>query len=310
MKLIRGLYNLTRPLRASAVTIGNFDGVHRGHQLVIEQLRRIAGDTGLPTVVIIFEPQPIEFFAPAKAPRRLARFREKIAYLKAQQIDYLLCLHFDHALAELSAEDFVQRILVDKLNTRHLVIGDDFHFGKNRAGNFRFLQQNCARFGFRVDETETLMHDGSRVSSTRVRECIHNDDFDGARELLGRPYSLSGRVAHGKKLGRELGYPTINIKMGDKTLIVKGIFAVQVKGIDNRELRGVASIGTRPTVNGVDTILEVYILDFNQDVYGYRVVVEFLHKIRNEEKFDSLDELTAHIAQDTEKAKAFFERDV
>ena len=301
---------MTRPLRASAVTIGNFDGVHRGHQLVIEQLRRIAGDTGLPTVVIIFEPQPIEFFAPAKAPRRLARFREKIAYLKAQQIDYLLCLHFDHALAELSAEDFVQRILVDKLNTRHLVIGDDFHFGKNRAGNFRFLQQNCARFGFRVDETETLMHDGSRVSSTRVRECIHNDDFDGARELLGRPYSLSGRVAHGKKLGRELGYPTINIKMGDKTLIVKGIFAVQVKGIDNRELRGVASIGTRPTVNGVDTILEVYILDFNQDVYGYRVVVEFLHKIRNEEKFDSLDELTAHIAQDTEKAKAFFERDV
>ena len=261
-------------------------------------------------MVIIFEPQPIEFFAPAKAPRRLARFREKIAYLKAQQIDYLLCLHFDHALAELSAEDFVQRILVDKLNTRHLVIGDDFHFGKNRAGNFRFLQQNCARFGFRVDETETLMHDGSRVSSTRVRECIHNDDFDGARELLGRPYSLSGRVAHGKKLGRELGYPTINIKMGDKTLIVKGIFAVQVKGIDNRELRGVASIGTRPTVNGVDTILEVYILDFNQDVYGYRVVVEFLHKIRNEEKFDSLDELTAHIAQDTEKAKAFFERDV
>ena len=301
---------MTRPLRASAVTIGNFDGVHRGHQLVIEQLQRVARATGLPTVVIIFEPQPIEFFAPARAPKRLARFREKIAYLKAQQIDYLLCLHFDEALAELSAEDFVQRILVENLNTGHLVIGDDFHFGKNRVGNFDFLRQNCERFGFSVDETETLMHGGSRVSSTRVRECIRNDDFSGAAELLGRPYSLSGRIAHGKKLGRELGYPTINIKMGDKTLIVKGIFAVQVKGIDNRPLQGVASIGTRPTINGVDTILEVYILDFNRDVYGYRVVVEFLHKIRNEEKFDSLEELSAHIAQDTEKAKAFFNREV
>jgi len=310
MKLIRGLYNLTRPLPASAVTIGNFDGVHRGHQLVIEQLRRVANAASLPTVVIIFEPQPSEFFAAARAPKRLARFSEKIAYLKAQQIDYLLCLRFDATLAGLGAEDFVQRILIENLNTKHLVIGDDFHFGQNRQGNFEFLQQNSERFGFTVDETETLLHDGARVSSTRVRECILRGDFECAAALLGRPYSLSGRIAHGKKLGRELGYPTINIKMGDKTLIVKGIFAVQVKGIDNRELRGVASIGTRPTVNGVDTILEVYILDFNRDVYGYRVVVEFLHKIRNEEKFDSLEELTAHIALDTEKAKAFFEREL
>ena len=301
---------MTTPLRESAVTIGNFDGVHRGHQLVISQLRRVAEAAGLPTVVIIFEPQPIEFFAPERAPKRLARFREKIAYLKAHQIDYLLCLRFDAELAALSAEDFVQRILVDSLNTRHLVIGDDFHFGRNRQGNFQFLQQNSGRFGFQVDETETLLQDGERVSSTRVRDCIQRDDFDGAAALLGRPYSLSGRVAHGQKLGRQLGYPTINIKMGDKTLIVKGIFAVRVKGIDNRELRGVASIGTRPTVNGVDTILEVYILDFDRDVYGYRVVVEFLHKIRDEEKFDTLEELSAHIAQDTEKAKAYFARAV
>ena len=301
---------MTTPLRESAVTIGNFDGVHRGHQLVISQLRRVAEAAGLPTVVIIFEPQPIEFLAPERAPKRLARFREKIAYLKAQQIDYLLCLRFDAELAALSAEDFVQRILVDSLNTRHLVIGDDFHFGRNRQGNFEFLQQNSGRFGFQVDETETLLQDGERVSSTRVRDCIQRDDFDGAAALLGRPYSLSGRIAHGQKLGRQLGYPTINIKMGDKTLIVKGIFAVRVKGIDNRELRGVASIGTRPTVNGVDTILEVYILDFDRDVYGYRVVVEFLHKIRDEEKFDTLDELSAHIARDTEKAKAYFDRAV
>jgi riboflavin kinase/FMN adenylyltransferase len=306
MKLIRGLYNLTQPLSASAVTIGNFDGVHRGHQQVISQLKRVAQQASLPTVVIIFEPQPIEYFAPDKAPKRLARFREKIAYLQAQQIDYLLCLRFDEELASQSAEAFVQQILLESLNTRHLVIGDDFHFGKNRQGNFPFLQQHSERFGFTVDETETLILDGERVSSTRVRECIQQDDFDKAAELLGRPYSLSGRVAHGKKLGRELGFPTINIKMGDKTLIVKGIFAVIVKGIDNRALRGVASIGTRPTVNGVDTILEVYILDFDQDVYGYSVEVEFLHKIRDEEKFGSLAELTSWIAQDTEKAKAFF----
>ncbi len=309
MKLIRGLYNLTRPLPASAVTIGNFDGVHRGHQLVISQLKQVASAASLPTVVIIFEPQPIEYFAPDKAPKRLARFREKIAYLKAQQIDYLLCLHFNHDLAEQSAEDFVRQILVDSLNMKHLVIGDDFHFGKNRQGNFQYLKDNCARFGFMVDETEALMIDGERVSSTRIRESIQQDDFEKAAELLGRPYSLSGRIAHGQKLGKKLGYPTINIKMGDKTLIVKGIFAVHVKGIDNRVLQGVASIGTRPTVNGVDTILEVYILDFDQDVYGYSVEVEFLYKIREEEKFDSLKELTLHIARDTEKAKAFFKRD-
>jgi len=308
MKLIRGLYNLTRPLPASAVTIGNFDGVHRGHQLVISQLQQVAASTSLPTVVIIFEPQPIEYFAPGKAPKRLSRFREKIAYLKAQQIDYLLCLHFDQKLAAQSAEEFVQKILVDSLNTRHLVIGDDFHFGRNRQGNFQFLKDNCERFGFMVDETETLMVDGERVSSTRIRESINRGDFEKATELLGRPYSLSGRVAHGQKLGRKLGYPTINIKMGDKTLIVKGIFAVNVKGIDNRVLQGVASIGTRPTVNGVDTILEVYILGFDQDVYGYSVEVEFLHKIRDEEKFDSLEELTKWIGRDTEKAIAFFKQ--
>jgi riboflavin kinase/FMN adenylyltransferase len=309
MKLIRGLYNLRQPIPASAVTIGNFDGVHRGHQLVISQLKQVAGAASLPTVVIIFEPQPIEYFAPDKAPKRLARFREKIAYLKAQQIDYLLCLHFDQKLAAQNAEDFVQQILVSSLNTKHLVIGDDFHFGKNRQGNFQFLKDNCERYGFMVDETQTLMIDDERVSSTRIRESIQQGDFEKAAELLGRPYSLSGRIAHGQKLGRKLGYPTINIKMGDKTLIVKGIFAVNVKGLDNRLLEGVASIGTRPTVNGVDTILEVYILDFDRDVYGSSVEVNFLHKIRNEEKFDSLDELTAHIAQDTKKAKAFFKRD-
>jgi len=308
MQLIRGLHNLIQPISASVVTIGNFDGIHLGHQHVLQQLKTAADQHNLPSTVIIFEPQPIEFFAPGKAPKRLSRFREKLAYLKSTQIDNLLCLKFTRDLAELYAEDFVQQILVERLNTRHLVIGDDFRFGKNRSGDFQFLQNCGDQYGFAVEHSDTLLIDSARVSSTRIRECIQNDDFEQAAKLLGRPYTLSGKVSHGQKLGRKLGFPTINIKMGDKTLIVKGIFAVLVKGIDNRVLQGVASIGTRPTVNGVDTILEVFILDFNQDVYGYCVDVEFLHKIRDEQKFESLDILRAHIAQDTNKAKLYFEQ--
>ena len=308
MQLIRGLHNLTQPLSASVVTIGNFDGIHLGHQQILEQLKAVATEYQLPSTVIIFEPQPIEFFAPARAPKRLARFREKLDYLKSKQIDYLLCLKFDRALADLYAEEFVKQILVDRLNIRHLVIGDDFRFGKNRSGDFQFLQECGEKYGFIVENTDTLLIDDSRVSSTRIRESIQSDDFEQAAKLLGRPYTLSGKIAHGKKLGRELGFPTINIKMGDNTLIVKGIFAVSVKGIDNRVLPGVASIGTRPTVDGVDTILEVFILDFDQDVYGYCVDVEFLHKIRDEEKFESLEELGFHIEQDTVKARRYFEQ--
>ena len=308
MQLIRGLHNLTQNLPRTAVTIGNFDGVHRGHQQVLAQLKRVARRDGLPTVVIIFEPQPAEFFAADKAPKRLARFREKLTSLSNQKIDFLLCLRFDRQLANQSAEEFVRDILLQRLNTQHLVIGDDFRFGKNRQGDFAYLIAQGKQYGFVVENTETLLANGERISSTRIRNCIQRDDFKQAHELLGRHYSLSGKVSHGQKLGRELGFPTINIKMGDKSLIVKGIFAVLVKGIDNRPLQGVASIGTRPTVNGIDTILEVYILNFDRNVYGHSVEVEFLHKIRNEMKFDSLKELTRYMGQDTEQAKAFFSK--
>jgi riboflavin kinase/FMN adenylyltransferase len=308
MQLIRGLNNLTQPLPPSAVTIGNFDGIHLGHQQVLKQLKTIADKGDLCSTVIIFEPQPIEFFAPDKAPKRLSRFHEKIAYLKSQKIDYLLCLKFDQSFSELSSEQFVENLLVNRLSTHHLVIGDDFRFGKNRSGDFESLKGYGKQYNFKVDNTETLLFDDVRVSSTRIRDCIQNDDFTLATALLGRPYSLSGKVSHGQKLGRQLGFPTINIKMGSKTLIVKGIFAVMVKGIDNRVLQGVASLGTRPTVNGVDSILEVYILDFKQDVYGYSVEVDFLHKIRNEKKFNSLEELTVNIKQDIVLAKQHFEQ--
>ncbi|MFV2032090.1 MAG: bifunctional riboflavin kinase/FAD synthetase [Gammaproteobacteria bacterium] len=308
MRLIRGLHNLTQPLSASALTIGNFDGIHLGHQQVLKQLKSVAGRYGLPATVMIFEPQPIEYFAPDKAPKRLARFREKLVYLKSQQIDYLLCLKFDRYLAQLSAEDFIEQILVAQLNLRHLVIGDDFRFGRNRAGNFKLLQTFGRQYDFVVEHTDTLLIDGARVSSTRVRESIQHDNFEKAAQLLGRPYSLSGKIAHGQKLGRELGYPTINIKMGDNTLIVKGIFAVTVKGIDNRVLKGVASIGTRPTIDGVDTILEVFILDLNQDIYGHCVEVEFLHKIRDELKFETLQELGRNIENDVVLARRYFDQ--
>lgn len=306
MRLIRGRYNLTRPLPPCAVTIGNFDGMHRGHQKILMQLKHMAKQKGLCSAVVIFEPQPFEFFAPDQAPKRLARFREKLNYLKSWQLDYLLCLKFDAYLSELDAIDFVKTILVDKMMMRYLIIGDDFRFGKNRQGDFLMLRECGHQFGFEVNKSNTLFIDGQRVSSTRIRTSIQNDDFAQARQLLGRPYSLSGKVSHGAKLGRALGFPTINIKMGNRALIVKGIFAVNVKGIDNRVLAGVASIGTRPTINGVDTILEVYMLNFNQDVYGYYADIEFLHKIRDEAKFSSLEELSHHIKNDIDKAKHYF----
>ncbi len=307
MKLIRGLHNLSQPLDGCVATIGNFDGLHLGHQHIIHQLKAVAERYQLPAVVIIFEPQPVEFFDPEHAPRRLARLRDKITRLAEMEIDFLLCLNFNAALAELSAEQFIQHILVDRLRLHHLVIGDDFRFGKKRLGDFELLKRSGEQLGFDVENSHTLLIDGERVSSTRIRRCLAHNDFVMARQLLDRPYSLSGRVAHGKKLGRELGFPTINLRMGHRPVAVQGIFAVLVKGIDNRILRGVASIGTRPTVNGVGTILEVYILNFNEQIYRRCVEVEFLHKIRDEEKFDTLDALKQKIADDIDQATAFFD---
>ena len=307
MKLIRGLHNLTTPLPGCVVTIGNFDGLHLGHQHVINQLKAVAEIKNLPSVVMLFEPQPVEFFAPEQAPRRLSRLRDKIIQLQQFGVDYMFCLHFNRTLANMTAEEFVQRILVDRLNVRHIVIGDDFRFGKGRTGDFDYLRECGHRAGFEVENTHTLLIDNERVSSTRIRQCLYNNDLVSARQLLGRPYTLSGKVAHGQKLGRQLGYPTINLKMGRTPIAASGIFAVLVKGLDNRVLRGVASLGTRPTVDGSATILEVYILNFSEQIYGSCVDVELLHKIREEQKFASLAELTVQINQDINDAKTYFE---
>lgn len=310
MKLIRGLKNLPKPLAGCVMTIGNFDGVHKGHQAVIDQVLDLAKQQHVASLVMLFEPQPLEFFAPEKAPKRLYRLREKIVKLQQLGIDYLFCVPFNQQFADLTAQQFVVDYLVNALQVRHLVVGDDFCFGKNRQGNFELLQQMGLRYDFAVQNTHSIKQQGQRISSTLIRHLIANNQFAEASELLGQPYALNGKVCHGKKLGREIGFPTINIRAGHLALAVAGIFAVHVKGLDNAQpqkpYQGVASVGTRPTVNGKGVLIEVYIFDFNQDVYGKHVCIEFLSKLRAEEKFVSIEVLVEHIQQDVKKAQAFF----
>lgn len=306
MQFIRGLHNLCADGSKCVATIGNFDGVHLGHQAVIGQLAEKAADLDLPTTLITFEPQPLEFFRPQQAPARLTRLREKLQALRRFSVDRVLCLPFNRKLAQMSAEDFIQTILVDGLGVKYLVVGDDFRFGKDRVGNFAMLQQAGKEFGFQVVNMHTFTIDGQRVSSTRIREALTRGDFSEAERLLGRRYRMSGRVAHGEKLGRKLGYPTANIDVHRRTTPMQGIFVVEVFGLDGEPLPGVASLGTRPTVDGKKIILEVYLFDFNQDIYGKHLQVSFLHKLREEAKFKTLEALTEQIAQDVHDAQAYF----
>jgi riboflavin kinase/FMN adenylyltransferase len=306
MELIRGIHNLRPAHRACAATVGNFDGVHLGHQAVLSQLAERAGELGLPSLVIIFEPLPREFFAPATAPPRLTRFREKLLVLGQLPIDRVLCLRFDARLASLTAREFIDRILIDGLDVHYLVVGDDFHFGRNREGNFDTLRRVGLERGFEVVSTQTFRVDGQRVSSTRIREALHRGDLSAAEKLLGRPYCICGRVRRGDMRGRTIGYPTANLALGWPLPPVNGIFAVEVVGLEQGPLRGVASIGNRPTVKGTDHRLEVYLFDFAGDIYGRHLQVNLLHKIRDEAQFGSLEELRRAIERDVEAAKRYF----
>ena len=311
MELIRGLQNIRSRHHDCVATIGNFDGVHLGHQAVLGQLAEKAAELCLPTVLITFEPQPMEYFVPDKVPARLTRFREKVLALQRYSVDRVCCLSFNDKLANLSAEDFIQQVLVEKLGVKYLVVGDDFRFGKNRKGTFDMLVEAGKEYGFQVVSMHTFEIDDERVSSTRVRASLQQGDMANAEKLLGRSYRMSGRVAHGEKLGRELGYPTANIHLHRHASPVQGIFVVEVFGLDvygnyPQPLQGVASIGTRPTVNETRTLLEVYLFDFNEDIYGRHIQVSFLKKLRDEEKFDSLDELIQQIQLDVEQAQAYF----
>lgn len=306
-RIIRGFHNLPKASKGCVATIGNFDGVHLGHQSVLSQLA-MKGDTlGLPAVVITFEPQANEFFAPDKAPARLSRFREKVEALRCYSIEQLCVLRFNQKLAQMSAQEFIQRLLVEGLNVRYLVVGDDFRFGKERQGDFELLQQAGQQFGFQVVNMHTFAVDQIRVSSTRIREALKTGDLMLAEKLLGRPYRMSGRVAHGDKRGRTMGFPTANIHLHRCKVPLSGVYAVQLFGIEGEPIKGVANVGVRPTVGGDNkALLEVHLFDFNREIYGEHVQVHFLHKLRDEQKFSDLSELVSQIKQDCQQAKNFF----
>ena len=306
MELIRGLHNMRPSHHGCVATIGNFDGVHLGHQAVIGQLAEKADAVGLPAAVITFEPQPREYFLPQFAPPRLTRFREKIEALRRYAVRRVLCLAFNRKLAEMSAEEFIRRILVDGLGVKYLVVGDDFRFGRDREGTFKHLQAAGEQYGFQVVNMHTFSVEGERVSSTRVRLALEQGQLDEAVRLLGRDFRMSGRVAHGEKLGRKLGFPTANIFLHRKAAPLQGIFVVEVYGLDKEPWPGVASLGTRPTVDGTRTILEVHLFDFDEQIYGRHIQVSFLHKLRDEEKYDSLTALKAQIQKDVDAAQAYF----
>jgi riboflavin kinase/FMN adenylyltransferase len=308
MELIRGLHNLRPYHRGCVATIGNFDGVHLGHQAVIGQLAEQAQKLKLPTLVVTFEPQPQEFFSPAAAPARLTRLREKLMAMRRYSVDRVLVIDFDARFAGLEPEDFIGRVLVEGLGLRYLVVGDDFRFGHKRRGDFAMLEQAGRRHGFPVVNMHTFAIEGERVSSTRVRERLAAGDLDAAEKLLGRPYRMCGRVAHGDKLGRTLDVPTANIHLHRQVSPIQGIFVVELFGIEGEPWPGVASVGTRPTVGGTRALLEVHLLDFRRDIYGAHVNVNFLHKLRDEQRFASLDELKRHIQQDIEQAREYFRR--
>jgi riboflavin kinase/FMN adenylyltransferase len=292
-----------------ALTIGNFDGVHLGHQAMLSRLRDTAREAQLPPCVMTFEPHPREFFAPDQAPARLTTLREKLELLAAQGLERAHVLRFDYRLAQITAEDFVERVLVHGLGVRYLLVGDDFRFGARRSGDFALLSARAGELGYQVQAMTSVIVDGERVSSTAVRKALEQGDMARAARLLGRPYSISGSVVHGDALGRELGYPTANVRIRHNRPPLMGIFAVELDGIGKAPARGVASLGIRPTVKQQgEPVLEVFLLDFDGDLYGSRVRVDFLHKFRDEQKFADLAALKAKIAEDVAATRDYFAR--
>ncbi len=307
MRLIRGLAHLEPFQNGCVLTIGNFDGLHLGHKAVIEKLAEQGKKRGLPVVVLLFEPQPLEYFLGENAPSRLTRLREKVIQFATLPVDQLLVLGFNRHLANYRAEDFIKDILIDKLNVKHLVIGDDFHFGKARRGNFAMLKEAGAIYGFQVDDTHSYELNEMRISSTLIRDALGEGDLALAARMLGRDYSVCGRVAHGDKRGRTLGYPTANIEMFRKNTPIVGVYAVTMTGIDGRDYAGVANVGTRPTVDGSSkVILETHLFDFNREIYGAYVEVHFKRKLRDEMRFQSLQQLKQQIADDVSRARKIF----
>ncbi|GAA5138706.1 bifunctional riboflavin kinase/FAD synthetase [Thalassotalea piscium] len=306
MQLVRGIHNIELKTQFSrqgcVLTIGNFDGVHLGHGRVINALVAKAKARGVPSAVMVFEPQPQELFSPNTAPARLTRLRDKYVLLKRLGVDYLICVNFNRKFSNLSATEFVEHLLVNKLNIKHLIIGDDFHFGKNRKGDFSMLLAAGKRFNFTVSDTASFKLENCRISSTEIRKALVEGNLADAEKMLGRPYAIIGRVFHGDKRGRELGFPTANILLKRRVSPVSGVYVVKVH-TQYGAFDGVANIGQRPTILGVRQQLEVHIFDFEQIIYGQIIEVELLYKLREEIRFASLTELTAQIAIDCNNAR-------
>ena len=305
MELIRGSHNLRARHGECAATIGNFDGVHRGHWEVLQRLRAAAAARGLPAVVVTFEPHPREYFAPDAAPARITGLRDKLRALAQAGVERVLCLEFGPRLAAMEADEFVREILVTRLGVRFLMVGDDFRFGRRRRGDYHLLTRAAAQYGFELTRMPTVALDSARVSSTRVRAALEAGDLNLAAHLLGRPYRISGRVAHGDRLGRRLGWPTANIRFHRARPALEGIFTVSVRGLDGSQ-PGVASVGTRPSIDGRRMLLEVHLLDFRGDIYGRHIEVEFLRRLRDQIRFSSLEALSEQIARDVAVAREYF----
>ena len=307
MRIVRHLP--TRPTAPVALTIGNFDGVHLGHRAMVGLLIDAARKRQLAPCVMTFEPHPREFFAPDRAPTRLTSLREKLELLDELGVEQVHVRRFDYNFARVSAEEFIEQVLVAGLNVRWVLVGDDFRFGARRHGDVAMLREALGRSGVEVAQMQTVLLDGIRVSSTAVRERLASGDLHGAAQLLGRPYSISGRVVGGEQLGKRLGFPTANLQLKHNRPPLAGIFVVEVLGLDQRPLEGVASLGVRPTIKeGGVPVLEVHLLDFARDIYGEHLQVRFLHKLRDEKKFADLETLKRHIATDIDDARRFFRR--
>lgn len=304
MKVIRGIGNIKQQFSQCVLTMGNFDGVHIGHQALISRLLQVGKARQVPTVVMVFEPQPLEFFSPERAPARLTAFQEKYEQLAQLGVDYLLAIPFNPSVAKIPAKAFITEWLLKYLHVQAVIVGEDFQFGAQRQGNVEFLSQLAEPLGFSVEIVYDRCLSGTRVSSTAVRQALQRSDFLFAQQLLGRPYTIEGKVIHGNALARQLGFPTANVHLHRKKPALQGVYLVKVTHLCRGQRDwGVANIGFRPTVEGTKAILEVNIFDFTADIYGTYLAIEFVSKLRDEQKFDSLEALKAQITRDVTQAK-------
>ena len=290
--------------KGSVATIGAYDGLHLGHQKLLETLNEASVATGLPKVVMSFEPMPREYFAAQMPPARLMRFREKFDALKRAGIDIFFCPRFGPRMKNVDANSFIRQMLIHAMNVRELIVGDDFRFAANREGRIDHLLRAGNALGFGVHQVDSVISEGERVSSTSVRAALAEGNLDRARNLLGRSYSMSGRVIEGEKVGRRLGFPTANVNLKRRQSAVLGIFAARVRGLSDTALDAVASVGTRPTFDGTKPILEVHIFDFDENIYGRHIEVDFIQRLRDERRFENADALVEQMHHDSRQARA------